>query len=139
MSKGITPGMTYHCRYGDPVFVRRINKLPPVGAGNVRFALPSPTIHLHNAHTASESDGIPQDYINPGEFWDHQYCNFPAGYDKRETLSTLWYHDHRLDFTAPNVYAGLNGFYLLFPMKKTPTMRQNQAHSACPAANTTCR
>ena len=26
----------------------------------------------------------------------------------------LWYHDHRLDFTAPNVYAGLSGFYLLF-------------------------
>ncbi|MCH8290308.1 multicopper oxidase domain-containing protein [Candidatus Poribacteria bacterium] len=32
----------------------------------------------------------------------------------REKLTTLWYHDHRLDFTASNVYAGLSGFYLLF-------------------------
>jgi len=110
----ITPGPTYHARYGEPIFVRRINELPPVGTGMARFALPSTTIHLHNAHTASESDGIPQDYFNPGEFWDHHYANIPAGFDDREKLSTLWYHDHRLDFTAPNVYAGLTGFYLLF-------------------------
>lgn len=114
MPKGITPGMTFHAKYGEPVFLRRINNLPPVGAANITFALPSTTIHLHNAHTASESDGIPQDYFNPGEFWDHHYANFPAGHDKREIMSTLWYHDHRLDFTATNVYAGLSGFYLLF-------------------------
>ncbi len=114
MTKGITPGMTFQEKYGTPVFVRRINNLPQVGAAKISFALPSFTIHLHNAHTASESDGEPQDYINPGEFWDHHYANFPAGNDKRETLSTLWYHDHRLDFTATNVYAGLSGFYTLF-------------------------
>ncbi|MGJ0515782.1 MAG: multicopper oxidase family protein [Methylomicrobium sp.] len=117
MPQGITPGLTFHAKYGEPAFVRRLNRLPPVGAGNVRFALPSTTIHLHNAHTASESDGIPQDYTWPGEFWDHHYANIPAGFDKREIMSTLWYHDHRMDFTAPNVYAGLNGFYLLFDKK----------------------
>lgn len=94
--------------------MRRINELPDLGAGNVRFALPSTTIHLHNAHTASESDGIPMDWFTPGQFWDHHYANVAAGFDDREKLSTLWYHDHRLDFTAPNVYAGLTGFYLLF-------------------------
>lgn len=114
MTVGITPGMTFQENYGTPIFVRRINNLPPVGAANVAFALPSFTIHLHNAHTASESDGEPQDYINPGEFWDHHYANFPAGFDPREKLSTLWYHDHRLDFTATNVYAGFSGFYTLF-------------------------
>lgn len=114
---GITPGETFHAWYGEPVFVRRINELPPVGLGNARFPLPSVTIHLHNAHTASESDGIPQDFFNPGEFWDHHYANFPAGNDPREIMNTLWYHDHRLDFTAPNVYAGLSGFYLLFDEK----------------------
>jgi len=113
----ITPGPTYHANYGEPVFIRRINELPPVGSANARFCLPSTTIHLHNAHTASESDGIPQDYVNPGEFWDHHYANFPAGFDEREIMSTLWYHDHRMDFTAPNVYAGLTGFYLLFDNK----------------------
>jgi FtsP/CotA-like multicopper oxidase with cupredoxin domain len=111
---GLTPGPTYHARYGEPIFVRRINELPELGTGNATFPLPSVTIHLHNAHTASESDGIPQDYFDPGEYWDYHYANFPAGFDPREIMSTLWYHDHRLDFTAPNVYAGLAGFYLLF-------------------------
>jgi len=117
---GITPGETYKSYYGEAVFLRRNNLLPPVGTGNVTFALPSPTIHLHNGHTASESDGIPQDFFNPGEFWDHHYANFPAGspdgwrFDNTEIMNTLWYHDHRLDFTATNVYAGFSGFYLLF-------------------------
>lgn len=110
------PGPTYKVRYGEPVLVRRLNNLPPVGDpdARVQFALPSITIHLHNGHTASESDGIPTDFFNSGEFWDHHYANFPAGFDNREIMNTLWYHDHRLDFTAPNVYAGLSGFYLLF-------------------------
>jgi FtsP/CotA-like multicopper oxidase with cupredoxin domain len=111
---GVTPGPTYHARYGEPVLVRRFNNLPPVNRSNVGFALPSTTSHLHNAHTASESDGEPQDWIDAGEFWDHHYCNFPSNNRPEEKLSTLWYHDHRLDFTATNVYAGLAGFYLLF-------------------------
>ena len=111
---GSTPGPTYHARYGEPILVRRVNRLPPVGVSRVGFALPSTTSHLHNGHTASESDGQPQDWIDTGEFWDHHYANFPAGFDQREKLTTLWYHDHRLDFTAANVYAGLDGFYLLF-------------------------
>lgn len=109
-----SPGPTYAARYGEPVLVRLYNDLPTVGSANVRFALPSTTTHLHNGHTASESDGNPQDWIDSGEFWDHHYANFPSGFDPREKLTTLWYHDHRLDFTAANVYAGLFGFYLLF-------------------------
>ncbi|HEY8072004.1 MAG TPA: multicopper oxidase domain-containing protein [Methylocystis sp.] len=111
---GITPGETFFARYGEPILVRRINRLPPVGTGNVSFALPSSTIHTHNGHQASESDGNPADFTFPGEFWDHHYPNIYAGSDPREALSTLWYHDHRLDFTATNVYAGLSGFYLIF-------------------------
>ncbi|MFP6681214.1 MAG: multicopper oxidase domain-containing protein [Gammaproteobacteria bacterium] len=111
---GQCPGETYHAYYDEPLFLRRENWLPDVGEGNISFPLPSTTVHLHNAHTASESDGIPQDFFNPGEFWDHHYANFPAGFNDREIMGTLWYHDHRLDFTAPNLYAGLTGFYLLF-------------------------
>ncbi len=37
----------------------------------------------------------------------------PKG-DPREALGSLWFHDHRADFTAPNVYRGLRGFYLLY-------------------------
>lgn len=111
---GMTPGETFAARYGEPLLIRRYNNLPPVGTGNIPWALPSSSIHHHNGHQASESDGIPQDFTYPGEFWDHHYPMFPAGMDKRETMGTLWYHDHRLDFTATNVYAGLSGFYLLF-------------------------
>ena len=111
---GITPGPTYHARYGEPILARRFNTLPKVGQSKVTFALPRTTTHLHNGHTASESDGYPMDFIQAGEYWDHHYCNFPSGFDDREKLTTLWYHDHMMDFTAANVYAGLNGFYLLF-------------------------
>ena len=126
---GIIPGETFIANYGEPLFIRRINNLPPVGQGHVKFALPSSTIHTHNGHQASESDGFPADFTFPGEFWDHHYPSVYAGCDKlheglpadapyvgdpRESLTTLWYHDHRLDFTAPNTYAGLTGFYLNF-------------------------
>ena len=111
---GITPGETFITYYGEPLFVRRINALPPVGTGHVGWAMPSFSIHTHNGHQASESDGFPADFADPGEFYDHHYPSFPAGNDPSEVLSTLWYHDHRLDFTAPNVYAGLTGFFLAF-------------------------
>lgn len=116
---GATPGPVIHARYGEPILVRRHNQLPPVGVSQVSFALPSTTQHLHNGHTASESDGEPQDWIDPGEFWDHHYGNFPSGGDPRQKLTTLWYHDHRMDFTATNVYAGLDGFYFLFDEEDT--------------------
>jgi FtsP/CotA-like multicopper oxidase with cupredoxin domain len=111
---GMTPGPTYHARYGEPVLVRMYNNLPPVGQSKVTFALPSTSSHLHNFHTASESDGYPEDWIDSGEFWDHHYCSFPSGNDPDEKLTTLWYHDHRMDYTAANVYAGLAGFFLFF-------------------------
>src|SRR5262249_10312946 len=34
--------------------------------------------------------------------------------DIRETVSTMWYHDHSDHFTAANVYKGLVGFHLFF-------------------------
>ncbi|MGA8195846.1 MAG: multicopper oxidase domain-containing protein, partial [Acetobacteraceae bacterium] len=36
-----------------------------------------------------------------------------------EALSSLWYHDHHLDFTAQNVYKGMFGCYTLFDDKDT--------------------
>lgn len=112
---GILPGPTFVTYYGRPVFIRRLNQLPPVGTGRVAFAMPSTTIHTHNGHQAAESDGFPADFFNSGEFWDHHFTQFPAGFDTaHEIMGTLWYHDHRIDFTAPNTYAGLTGFYLIF-------------------------
>jgi FtsP/CotA-like multicopper oxidase with cupredoxin domain len=105
------PGPTFHGRYHEPMMVRIENDLPEDHEG---FGIPEIITHLHNSHTASESDGFPGDFYGPGEYKDHHYCNDPAGGDNREALGTLWYHDHRFDFTAQNVYRGLAGFFLLF-------------------------
>src|SRR5262249_14285292 len=83
---------------------------PQVGG----FGRPEISMHLHNGHTPSESDGFPTDFFGPGKFYDHHYPNCLAGNDDRESLNTLWYHDHRVDFTSQNVYKGLAGFHLLF-------------------------
>ena len=34
-------------------------------------------------------------------------------YPTRQPAATLWYHDHRMDFTGPAVYRGLAGFHLI--------------------------
>ena len=124
---GISPGPTYVANYGTPILVRNYNNLPSSNGG---FGNPSVTTHLHNGHTPSESDGFPCDFFAQGQYYDHYYLNVLAGFnsdhkpaqgqpitaagDINESMSTLWYHDHRVDFTSQNVYKGLEGFYLLF-------------------------
>jgi FtsP/CotA-like multicopper oxidase with cupredoxin domain len=118
---GLYPAPTYFARYGEQILVRNHDDLPPASQ-NGGFGMPSTTTHLHNAHTPSESDGFPVDFQQPGQFYDHHYPNVLAGFgsthqpngDINESLSTLWYHDHRVDFTSQNVYKGLTGFYCLF-------------------------
>jgi FtsP/CotA-like multicopper oxidase with cupredoxin domain len=118
-----SPGPTYQAFYGTPQIVRNINSLPNVmQMNNTGFGMPSVSTHLHNAHTPSESDGNPCDFYPAGHFCDQYYPNVLAGFnsthqpngDINESLSTLWYHDHRVDFTSQNVYKGLAGFYCLF-------------------------
>ncbi|WP_437949942.1 multicopper oxidase domain-containing protein [Sorangium sp. So ce296] len=119
---GTLPGKTIMARYGEPISVRFRNELPAVSAHS-GFGRPEVSTHLHNLHTAPPSDGFPNDFYATGLFKDHHYINAYAGFDTpayfplgdpREALGTLWYHDHRADFTSQNVYRGLAGFYLLF-------------------------
>ncbi|SFE15362.1 multicopper oxidase family protein [Nitrosomonas sp. Nm166] len=128
------PNPTIFARYGRPVILRLHNELPQNHTG---FGSPEISVHLHNLHTPSESDGFPGDYFSPvksgptlaspGMFKDQFYPNVYAGYDefpkgpgnpvggdKREALGTLWYHDHTLDFTSANASRGMAAFYLLF-------------------------
>ncbi|MFT4540872.1 MAG: FtsP/CotA-like multicopper oxidase with cupredoxin domain [Planctomycetota bacterium] len=106
-------GETYYANYGEPFLVRFNNDLPIDGDGT-GFGKPETTIHLHNAHTASESDGNPGDFYPTGMYRDNHYGMFYAGGDENEALGTLWYHDHRADFTAQSVYKGLAGMALFF-------------------------
>ncbi len=120
---GFVPGPTILAYYDRPIIVRFKNDLPVNHTG---YGINEITTHLHNGHTASESDGFASDYYGPGLWKDHHYPNVLAGYDQypprgdpREAMHTLWYHDHRHSFTAPNTYRGLTGMYFLFDDKDT--------------------
>ncbi len=145
---GNLPGPLIQANYGTPIMVRFHNHLPSVKYPQA-FGIAEMTTHLHNAHTPSESDGNPVNFFNsvndPGPvdkttglpvtpvekngFKDQHYPNVLAGFtdlknfgstgNPAEALSSLWYHDHHLDFTAQNVYKGMFGCYNLFDDKDT--------------------
>ncbi|MBW8314488.1 MAG: hypothetical protein K0M73_06345, partial [Hydrogenophaga sp.] len=126
---GMLPGPTLVARYNEPALVRFHADIDPYAVG---YGSPEISVHLHNMHAGSESDGFAGDYFSAtrygpgvtraGTFKDHLYLNRYAGFstdpagigDPREALGTLWYHDHRMDFTEQNVYRGMFGTYLLF-------------------------
>jgi FtsP/CotA-like multicopper oxidase with cupredoxin domain len=109
--EGITPGPTMIARYGHPKIVRFNNILP---INHVGIGVPETSTHNHNGHQESFSDGHPTEFLITGQYRDHHYPIVLAGNDPREALGTLWYHDHRVDFTSQNVYRGLAGFHLYF-------------------------
>ncbi|MFI6885755.1 multicopper oxidase family protein [Streptosporangium canum] len=92
---GQFPGPTIRARSGRRTVVRVTNRL----------AAPTVT-HLHGGHTPPESDGYPTDLVQPGTHRDYV---FPL----EQRAATLWYHDHRMDFTGPQVWRGLAGFFLV--------------------------
>lgn len=109
-----SPGPTFRARYGEPIAVRIHNNLPATFPGNDGFGIPQISTHLHNFHSAPESDGGPLMFYDTGNYLDHHYAMYPAGGDEREALGQLWYHDHRPDFTAQNTYKGLVGNFLVY-------------------------
>lgn len=56
------PGPVRVGHYGRPMVVRFRNELPQDHQG---FGSAENSVHLHNGHTASESDGFPADFISP--------------------------------------------------------------------------
>ena len=109
--EGLVPGPTMVSRYGHPKIVRFSNLLP---TNHVGIGVPETSTHNHNGHQESFSDGHPTDFLTSGQYRDHHYPIVLAGDDPREALGTLWYHDHRANFTSQNVYRGLAGFHLHF-------------------------
>jgi hypothetical protein len=136
IDKPMTPMPTIVSRYNTAILVRRFNNLP-TGAPSGGFGKNQITTHTHNFHSAPDSDGGPCDpglgavsedprkqgrFYFPGQYYDYYYNMKRAGFtnpgtpdgDVRETLGTLWYHDHREGHTAENVYKGMAGFHLVF-------------------------
>ncbi|QNS02852.1 multicopper oxidase family protein [Streptomyces xanthii] len=115
---GLFPGPTIESRSGRRTVVTHRNELP------------RPTVvHLHGGHTPQASDGYPTDLIAPlGATAGHHAggTNGMPGmgratlrpervydYPMNQRAATLWYHDHTMGFTGPNVYRGLAGFHLV--------------------------
>ena len=133
---GVYPAPTPRTNYGDPAIVRFTNSLPATTTTIGRNEI---TVHLHNGHTASESDGFAGDFFSRGLFKDNHYANAYAGIDAfgssggvkgdpREAMHTFWFHDHRAAFTANNNLLGLNGMYILYD-QADPGHQNNTAGS----------
>lgn len=112
---GIFPGPTVETRRGSPAVVRHRNELP----------VPT-VVHLHGGHTAAEHDGWPTDLVLPARFARSRPVHHGHGmpgdvsagereyaYPMDQRAATLWYHDHRMDFTGPQVYRGLAGMHIV--------------------------
>ena len=121
---GVFPGPTIEARRGERISVRHRNRL----------SVPT-VVHLHGGNTAAASDGYAVDLLLPTEGADrflpgHQghgehgnghgsmlgdlsHGERDYRYDHDQQAATLWYHDHRMDFTGPQVWRGLAGFHLI--------------------------
>jgi len=124
---GQFPGPMINAEYGKPALVRFSNHLDenPDNLDRQDFGSPDYSFltHLHNGHTAPESDGNPHYSMRrgpkgkgykPGMWVDNLYLNWPAGNDSREKQSFFWFHDHRMDHTGSNVYKGMVGLYPIY-------------------------
>jgi FtsP/CotA-like multicopper oxidase with cupredoxin domain len=127
---GTFPGPMINAEYGKPCLVRFDNHLHenPDNLDRQDFGAPdwSFLTHLHNGHTAPESDGNPHYSMKWGpkshgyqpETWvDNLYLNWPAGGQDCEKQSFFWFHDHRMDHTGSNVYKGMVGLYPIYDPK----------------------
>ncbi len=112
---GTFPGPTIVSRRGRTTVVRHRNELP----------VPT-VVHLHGGRTPAESDGYPIDLVLPadgghasggghsdGMTGDVSHGSRDYVYPLDQRAATLWYHDHRMDFTGPSVWRGLAGFHLV--------------------------
>ncbi|MEV5507693.1 multicopper oxidase family protein [Streptomyces orinoci] len=116
---GIFPGPTFSAHSGRRTVLE------------VRNSLTVPTVtHLHGGVTPPESDGYPTDLLLPDRCSPGQAHRIHGGmagahegrtavghrtyeYPLPQRAATLWYHDHRMDFSAPQVWRGLAGFFLI--------------------------
>jgi FtsP/CotA-like multicopper oxidase with cupredoxin domain len=146
---GTFPGPRINAEYGRPCLIRFRNRLNenPLGLDRQDFGSPdwSFLTHLHNGHTAPESDGNPHYAMTagprasgyePGMWVDNLYLNYPAGGDNREKQSFFWFHDHRMDYTGANVYKGMVGLYPIYDPKNGMDMGDERRGLRLPGVRT---
>jgi len=126
---GTFPGPTVRRPAGHRTEVTFLHELPA--------AVGELTVHLHGGHNRTQFDGQPG-----GLTKSHRrsfYCDIPSGLSARQSGNDLllepggrrtyaydlmedgrperaafqWYHDHRLDHTARNIWHGLAGMWIV--------------------------
>ncbi len=112
---GCFPGVSLETRSGHGLIVEWKNQLPnhhflPIdhtlhGAGRGIPEVRS-VIHLHGGRTPADSDGYPEDWATPGK---SQTCFYPS----RQEAALLFYHDHTMGINRLNIYAGMQGLFLV--------------------------
>ncbi|MBO8198090.1 multicopper oxidase family protein [Streptomyces smyrnaeus] len=131
----ILPGLKtevwgYDGRFPGPTFVGESGRELRLRVRN-KLALPTST-HLHGGVQEPEFDGHPTDLVLPPGFpdprkshghgkhsmvkpseWTVSRGHKEYVYPLDQPAATLWYHDHRMDFSAPQVWRGLAGMFLI--------------------------
>ena len=112
--------------YTDPLLeMPPINPLPMAYADAEMLTM-NPSVgvvtHLHGGRVPDDSDGWP---LEPISYQDNPfYTETAAGnipfatkkivtYPNDQRATMLWFHDHGMDNTAPQVHAGLAGLYFI--------------------------
>jgi FtsP/CotA-like multicopper oxidase with cupredoxin domain len=130
---GTFPGPRINAEYGLASLVRFENHLDdnPDHLDRQDFGAPNYSFltHLHNGHTAPESDGQPhyghwrfgamgrethRAAWEPNEWVDQLYLGYPAGGNEIEKQSFFWFHDHVHGHTGANVYKGMVGIMPIY-------------------------
>jgi spore coat protein A len=114
---GTFPGPTLVGRQGRKMVVTHHNGL----------TVPT-VVHLHGGRASDHDTGYPTDYILPasgaGAAGQVGHAGHAAlgqtttgvrdyTYPHDQPAATLWYHDHRMDFTGPQVWKGMAGFHII--------------------------
>jgi spore coat protein A len=112
---GCCPGPMFETRSGRGLLVEWENRLPekhflPVDHTLCGAEADKPevrcVIHLHGGRTPAASDGYPESWVAPGK---SIVCHYP----NEQSAALLFYHDHTMGINRLNIYAGLQGLFVV--------------------------
>jgi spore coat protein A, manganese oxidase len=112
---GSVPGPLFETRSGQGLMVEWRDQLPlkhflPIDHNLHGAEASAPevrcTVHVHGGRTPAKSDGYPEDWVVPGKSLLYHYPN-------QQDAALLFYHDHTMGINRLNIYAGLQGLFLI--------------------------
>ncbi len=108
-------GRSLRGRSGQGMLVEWVNELPlkhflPIDHNLMGAEKDKPevraVVHLHGGRTPPGSDGWPESWFVPGK---SAVCHYPL----KQDAALLFYHDHTMGINRLNIYAGLQGLFVV--------------------------